>query len=81
MHRIVSVTPYPDFSLEIRFANGETKHVNLRPFIQGGLSQPLGQWDFFRQVAIDAGGGLVWPNGYDFCPNFLHDEVAAIQPA
>jgi hypothetical protein len=81
MHRIVSVTPYPDFSLELHFANGETKHVDLRPFIQGGLSRPLGQWNFFRQVTIDAGGGLVWPNGYDFCPNFLHDEVAATEPA
>jgi hypothetical protein len=78
---IASITPYPDFSLEIHFADGWTKHVDLRPCIQGGLSRPLGQWDFFRQVAIDTDGGLVWPNGYDFCPNFLHDEVPTIQTA
>jgi hypothetical protein len=81
MHRVVSVAPHPDFTVEIRFADGSTKHVDLRPFIQDGLSLPLSDWDYFRQVGLDAEGGLVWPNGYDFCPNFLHDDVPAMQTA
>ena len=81
MHRIVSMVAYPDYSVEIHFADGATKQVNLRLFIQGGLSLALNDWEFFRQVGIDAEGGLVWPNGYDFCPNFLHDDVPAMQTA
>jgi len=26
---------------------------------------------YFRQVMLEDGGGIAWPNGYDFCPNFL----------
>lgn len=75
MHRIVSVVPLPDFSLTIQFADGLVRRVNILTFIRGSFSQPLRNWDFFRQVAIDSSGGVCWPNGYDFCPNFLHDEA------
>jgi len=33
---------------------------------------------YFREVEIDSGGGIVWPNGYDFCPNFLYEDVPAV---
>jgi len=75
MYRIVSVTPHPDLSLRLTFADGHVKRVNIRPFIKGALSQPLAAWDFFQQVTIDSAGGLAWPNGYDICPNFLRDDV------
>jgi hypothetical protein len=26
-------------------------------------------------VTLEEGGGIAWPNGYDFCPNFLRENV------
>jgi hypothetical protein len=75
MNRVVSVKPFPDVTIEIRFADGLVKRVDIRPFIGDGLSAPLADWEYFRQVQVEEGGGIMWPNGYDFCPEFLHDEV------
>ncbi len=75
MNRIVQVTPYPDFTIEIRFADGTIKHFDMHPFIGDGISAPLADWEYFQRVAIEEGGGITWPNGYDFCPEFLHDYI------
>jgi hypothetical protein len=76
MHRIIFVQPQSDFTLQVSFEDGLTRRINLKPFIGEGISAPLAEWGYFKQVAIDEGGGIFWPNGYDFCPEFLHDDVA-----
>lgn len=81
MHRIISARPLPDFMLELVFSDGLEKIVDLRPFIGQGLSAALRDQDYFCQVAIESGGGIYWPNGYDFCPNFLRDQVPAVELA
>ena len=53
---------------------------NLEPFIGRGISAALLDKEYFREVAIDSAGGIVWPNGYDFCPNFLYEDVPAVEP-
>lgn len=78
MHRVITVTPLPDYKLKLAFEDGTRKVVDIRPFIGKGISSELEDEAFFRQVAIESGGGIYWPNGYDFCPNFLYDEVPAI---
>ena len=80
MHKVISVRPLPSFLLELMFEDGLRKVVDMHPFIGEGLSATLQDEDYFRQVAIESGGGIYWPNGYDFCPNFLHDEVPAVSP-
>jgi len=52
--------------------------VDLRPFIGKGISAPLLDSGYFACVEIDSAGGIGWPNGYDFCPNFLYQDVPAI---
>lgn len=43
---------------------------------RGGVFTPLQDVEFFRQVSVDSEAGtLVWPNGVDFCPDVLYDEV------
>lgn len=80
MHRVNQVLASPDFTLSLEFADGLRKRVDVRPFIGEGLSAALQDWNYFRQVTVDEGGGICWPNGYDFCPNFLHDHVPALTP-
>jgi len=64
--------------LKLTFVDGLQKTVDLRPFIGQGLSAALQDETYFRQVSVESGGGICWPNGYDFCPNFLRDEVPAV---
>lgn len=78
MDRIVSVKPLENYLLEIEFSDGLRKVVNIHPFIGIGISAALGEENYFSQVRLEDGGGIAWPNGYDFCPNFLRDDVPAV---
>lgn len=78
MNRIISVKPLENHMLELSFADGLHKIVDLRPFVGLGLSAALREENYFRQVTLESGGGISWPNGYDFCPNFLHNEVPSV---
>jgi hypothetical protein len=35
------------------------------------MSQPLNDETLFTTVKVDEAGGIVWSNGFDFCPVFL----------
>ena len=76
--RVVSVKPLENNLLEIEFFNGFRKVIDVRPFIGKGISAALKDESYFRQVTLEDGGGIAWPNGYDFCPNFLRDDVPAV---
>ena len=78
MNRVVSVEPLENDLLEIEFADELRKVIDIRPFIGKGISVALADESYFRQVALEEGGGIAWPNGYDFCPNFLRDDVPAV---
>ena len=52
--------------------------IDIQSFIGKGISAVLKDVLYFRQVSLEDGGGIAWPNGYDFCPNFLHDDVPAV---
>lgn len=79
MHRIVDVRVIHGYTLLLRFSDGRTKCVDLEPFIGRGISAALLDEDYFRQVSIDSAGGIAWPNGYDFCPNYLYEDVPAVE--
>ncbi len=80
MNRVKSVKPIGSYSLEITFSDGLTKTIDIAPFIGDGISAALKDKTYFNQVSCEEGGGIRWPNGYDFCPNFLRNEVPAISP-
>jgi hypothetical protein len=78
MNRVVSVKPLENYLLEIEFVDGLRKVIDIRPYIGKGISAALIDDTYFRHVALEDGGGIAWPNGYDFCPNFLRDDVPAV---
>ena len=78
MDRVISVRPLENYLLEIEFADGLRKVIDIRPFIGKRISAALKDESYFRQVTLEDGGGIAWPNGYDFCPNFLRDDVPAV---
>lgn len=79
MERVVSVKPLENYMLEIEFADGLRKVIDIRPFVGKGISAALQDEAYFRKVTLEDGGGIAWPNGFDFCPNFLRDDVPAVK--
>jgi hypothetical protein len=75
---VVSVRPIGGFKLEIEFSDGT---VGVRDFSfvtkkTGSMAQPLKDPAYFARVFIDD-GALTWPNGYDWDPIALHEDMKA----
>lgn len=67
---ITELTFLENYCIRIKFDNQLEKIIDYTPFIKDGVSKELTNIDYFRQGKIDD-GYLVWPNGYDCCPQFL----------
>ncbi len=78
MHRVISVEPLANYLVRLTFSDGMSKEVDLQPYIGKGIAAALKDETYFRKVTLEEGGGITWPNGYDFCPNFLYEEVPAV---
>jgi hypothetical protein len=77
MNKIIEIKHIEDYKLWIRFNDGESKIINFKNLIGEGISSKLLDTEYFQQVKIDNGGGIEWPNGFDFCPNYLKDYSVA----
>jgi hypothetical protein len=73
MNKIIAFEIQDDYRIQLQFQDGESKIVDFMPLIGKGISSLLLDKDYFNRVSIDNGGGLEWPNGMDFCPNFLKE--------
>ena len=78
MHKIIAFKIGEDFQIWLQFQDGESKVIDFTTLIGKGISAALLDRDYFDQVSIDNGGGLEWPNGMDFCPNFLKEYTSSV---
>ena len=67
MVEIISVEVLEGLRLKIEFDDGITKIVDIGARLPDtGLTRPLRDPEFFRQVKVYPGGdGIFWPNDYD----------------
>jgi len=75
---VIGVRPLGGHKLEIEFSDGT---VGVRDFVSitrktGSMAEPLKDPTYFSRVFIDD-GALTWPNGYDWDPIALHEEMKA----
>src|SRR5271156_486379 len=64
-------------SLQLNFNDGTTKQVNVRPLLEGSIFEPLRDPAYFARMTLDSTRGkVVWPNGFDFAPEALHELEA-----
>ena len=73
---VIGVKRLGGYRLEISFSDGT---VGTRDFSEiksrtGEMVEPLKDPAYFARVFIDD-GALTWPNGYDWDPIALHDEM------
>lgn len=65
-----------DYVIWLRFRDGTTGEIDLGPELWGEVFQPLQDVEYFKQFTVHPELlTLVWPNGADFAPEFLHDAV------
>ena len=73
---VTSVRVLDGFKLELEFSDGT---AGVRDFASiaektGPMAEPLKDQSYFARVFIED-GALTWPNGYDWDPVALHDEM------
>ena len=78
MIEVIGVRSLGDYKLEIEFSDAT---IGTRDFAfirekTGPMAEPLKNPVFFARVFIEE-GALTWPNGYDWDPVALHDEMKA----
>ncbi len=62
----------------LRFADGLSGEIDLASELWGPMFEPLKDESFFAQLHIDPDlDTIVWPNGADLSPQWLHDQLEA----
>lgn len=60
----------------VRFRDGTAGEVDLGPVLRGPVFEPLRNPEVFRRFTIHPEfHTLVWPNGADVAPEYLHEHV------
>jgi hypothetical protein len=64
------------YTLHLRFSDGTEGDVDLQAELDGEVFRPLKDPSYFKQFTVSAElHTVVWPNGADFAPEFLHQKV------
>lgn len=76
MNDVVEVRYVRDYVVWLRFQNGASGEVDLRPSLRGRVFEPLRDLEYFKQVRVDSEiGTIVWPNGADVAPETLYERL------
>ena len=74
--RVTDAILMKDFVVWVRFNDGSEGEVDLSGELDGPVFEPLEDPEVFAQVRLDPDTHtLVWPNGADLAPEFLHQRV------
>ena len=77
---VVEVKPEPQHRLFVRFQDGVTGHVQLRPEELTGVLAPLRDERFFAQAFIDY-GAVAWPGEIDLAPDAMYAQIVGQRDA
>jgi hypothetical protein len=76
MYVVVEAQVVGPYVLELVFDDGLRRRVDLEQHLWGEMFEPLRDPARFAEAAVDPVlGTVVWPNGADLSPEFLHDEA------
>lgn len=75
----IQVIPNDDFTLTIKYQNGETRFYDMTPLLNHGVFAEMQDLNYFRLAFIDEQFGAVcWPNEQDICPNTLYEQSFSV---
>jgi hypothetical protein len=65
-----------DYRIWIKFADGVEGEVDLEKELWGEMFEPLKVRARFAELSLDENlETIVWPNGADFAPEFLYEQL------
>lgn len=74
--RVTDAKLVRDFIVWVRFNDGSEGDVDLSGDLDGPIFEPLRDPKVFAQFRLDPDiHTLVWPNGADLAPEFLHEHA------
>lgn len=82
MHLVKASQYISAYCVQITFEDGTVKRVDLSPYLDGPVFEPLRDLAYFQQWTLHPElETLVWPNGADFAPDFLFQigDVLALE--
>ena len=71
--RVISARYLGGHRVWLRFDDGTEGALDLAAELWGEVFEPLRDPGYFARFRVDH--TLVWPNGADFAPEFLHEQV------
>jgi Protein of unknown function (DUF2442) len=75
--RVTEAKLIRDFTVWVRFNDGSEGEVDLSGELDGPVFEPLREPRVFAQFRLDPDlHTLVWPNGADLAPEFLHEQAS-----
>ena len=77
MYRLINIQVLDHYLMHLEFSDGYNVTVDLSPLLGQGITAELLDYENFKRVHIEHGGGLEWYNGFDLCPNALSDLQSA----
>ena len=83
MAEITAVQIIEGRTVELTFADGSIRVVDLTPFLWGPVFAEIARDDdLFAQVAVDGEVGTIgWPNSADLDPDVLHGDFEPAEPS
>ena len=79
MHFVKDVAYVSEYKLLLTFEDGVVKFVDMEPYLDGEIFEPLKNIDYFKKVNVNPDiDTIVWDNGADVSPDFLY-EVGVVQ--
>ena len=75
-YHIVEARHLREYTVWLRFRDGTSGEIDLSTALEGPIMTPLRDVSFFKTFTIHPDfHTLVWSNGADFAPEFLHDNI------
>ena len=76
---VVEATYDRDYIIRLKFNDGAEGFVNLEGELYGEMFSPLKEIEAFKAFRVDPElNTIVWKNGADFAPEFLHDRLTGL---
>ena len=77
--RVADVKPEKDYTLYVRFKNGEEGIFDVKPYLEYEVFQALKDKEMFNSVR-PAHGTIQWANEADLCPDTIYLDSVKINP-
>jgi hypothetical protein len=71
--KVIKVIPREDFTLIVTFDNGQTKLLDVKPFINFGVFRKLKDPEEFKSIRV-AYSTVEWGCGVDLDPEYIMEK-------